>query len=445
VTMYPAQPLGSPCLLQRPGRLQQLWLELRTVPGFILLVLASTLYAGARGPGIGGFAGSGVAWIVPFSFAALCLLRPRPAVVTPLLIWAPWLAVVIANAIAARDRAEVQRSVMFLCPMIVGFAVAACRVGPRQLAAFLFACKVLAVLIWLAVLLRSRMVLGAALLGWGVGGAGLAMTTALLGVLFVVEGVIGKTRSFLWWLAMVAIPTVMVTRTGIVVSMLVLPLAAAPMKWCWRLVLICVGGVLLLGAFMLPKVQEKMFFSGHGELADLRWDNPDLNTHARRAMWDAMLADIVKRPWFGYGPGAEYAWMEKMDYGGLTHPHNDWLRLLYDYGIIGVATFLFCASVQIYHLFRIARGAVSVEVRILAYAGVTSFVALFLFMITDNIINYPNFFGNLQFTIIGLVYAAGATASTTRADLTLSLTQVKSDRQVMNMSRRNPIGVKAMK
>ena len=406
--MYPAESIVHPYPWQRTGRLRQLWLELRSVPGFVLLVLASTLYAGAGGPGIGGFAGTGVAWIVPFLVAMLCLLRSRPAMVVPLLIWAPGLMVVVGNAVAARERAEIQRSVMFICPMIIALAVAGCRAGPRQLAAFLLACKILAVLIWLAVLLRSSLLFGTALLGWGLGGPGLVMTTALLGALFVVEGVVKRARSFLWWLAMVAIPTLMVTRTGTAVSMLVLPLTAAPMKWRWRIGAIGCGAVLLLGAFMLPKVQEKMFFSGHGELSDLRWDNPDLRTNARSVMWDAMLVDIAERPWFGYGPGAVYAWMQTMDFGGLEHPHNDWLRLLYNYGIVGVAAFLIGSGIQMVHLFQVARRTACVELRILAYAGVTSFVALFLFMMTDNIINYPNFFGNLQFTIIGLVYAAGA-------------------------------------
>lgn len=406
--MYPSQSIAFPHSLQGASSLRRVFSEVRTVPGIVLVVLVTTLYGGFGGPGLGGFAGTGFAWIVPLTVALFCFLRPRPAAAAPLLIWLPWLVVILGHGGAARERYEIQRSIMFICPMIVGLAVSMCRAGPRQLRAFLMLCKFAAVFLWLTILFRTNLVFETALLGWGASGAGLVMTTALLGALFAVEGVIKGVRYLLGWLTMAAIPSLLVARMGIVVSIVVLPFTAAPLRWQWRLGLLCCGGGLMLAVFMLPSVQQKMFFTGHGELADLTWDNSDLRTNARKAMWDAMLVDIAKKPWLGYGTAAALEWVEG---GGweLAHPHNDWLRLLYNYGIIGCAAFLICAGIQIYHLFRIAGSAASLEVRILAYTGVSSFVALFLFMITDNIINYPNFFGNLQFTIIGLVYAASGT------------------------------------
>jgi len=59
-------------------------------------------------------------------------------------------------------------------------------------------------------------------------------------------------------------------------------------------------------------------------------------------------------------------------------------------------------------LLRRARRAIG-HSRILIYAGATSFLPFVLFMYTDNIILYAAFFGNLQFTILGLVYAAQKT------------------------------------
>lgn len=403
--MYPSRSIAFPHSLQRASSLRRVFSEVRTVPGIVLVVLVTTLYAGFGGPGLGGFAGTGFAWIVPLAVALFCFLRPRPAVAAPLLIWLPWLAVVLGHGGVAHERYEIQRSIMFICPMIVGLAVSMCRAGPRQLRAFLMLCKFAAVFLWLTILFRFNFVFGTPFLGWGAHGAGLVMTTALLAALFAVEGAMNRTKFFLWWLAMAAIPSLVVARTGIVVSMAVLPFTAAPLRWRWRLGLLCCGGALMLVVFMLSSVQQKMFYSGEGELADLTWDNPDLRTNARNVIWDAILVDIAKKPWLGHGPGAAYEWVEAGGWG-LTHPHNDWLRLLYNYGIIGCAAFLICAGIQMYHLFRIAGSATSLEVRILAYTGISSFVALFLFMITDNIINYPNFFGNLQFTIIGLVYAA---------------------------------------
>jgi hypothetical protein len=49
------------------------------------------------------------------------------------------------------------------------------------------------------------------------------------------------------------------------------------------------------------------------------------------------------------------------------------------------------------------------ESQILIFAGASSFLPFVLLMFTDNVILYAAFFGNLQFTILGLVYAAQKT------------------------------------
>ena len=88
----------------------------------------------------------------------------------------------------------------------------------------------------------------------------------------------------------------------------------------------------------------------------------------------------------------------------LTHPHNDWLRITYDYGLIGAAIFAFCLFLQLQHLLRSAKSHDN-ETNKLFLISASSLVVFALFMVTDNILLYASFFGNLQFMIMGIAYS----------------------------------------
>jgi O-antigen ligase len=119
-----------------------------------------------------------------------------------------------------------------------------------------------------------------------------------------------------------------------------------------------------------------------------------------------MQGQIDSRPWFGHGANASEPFVLRLT-GAMTHPHNDWLRLLYDYGHVGTVTFAFCMLWQMVHLLRTGMKTAGMT-RILFYAGASSFLVFSLFMSTDNIILYAAYFGNLQFAIIGLAYATNS-------------------------------------
>jgi O-antigen ligase len=136
--------------------------------------------------------------------------------------------------------------------------------------------------------------------------------------------------------------------------------------------------------------------------------NPNFFTTGRSRLWDLMEEEIKIKPIWGHGANASEDFVLSVTWGTLTHPHNDWLRLLYDYGFIGTSIFAICLVGQAIHLLRRAPRTFG-ESCVLLYAGASSFLPFVLLMFTDNIILYAAFFGNLQFTIIGLVYAAQKT------------------------------------
>jgi O-antigen ligase len=235
------------------------------------------------------------------------------------------------------------------------------------------------------------------------------MTATLFCSLFATRYMFGEKRALAWWSALAAIPVIALTRTGIVATGMSLALTFAPMKIFKRIILIILLCVIGYNIFYTERMQQKMFYSGRGTFGDIQRDNPNFATTGRFHLWEMMKYQIEKKPWFGHGANASETFVRAVT-GGLTHPHNDWLRLRYDYGYIGTIIFAFCLLFQLLNALKRGR-MFTEEIRILFYTGATSIFVFVLFMFTDNIILYAAFFGNLQFTILGLAYAARATLS----------------------------------
>lgn len=373
------------------------------LPFIVWVVVISTFIACIGGKGILGYRIAGLGWFIPLVVSLLILMKKPGSIKFPILIWLPWICLVIIYVIVAEVPNAFQRSIMLLCPIIVGMAVSQYSITEQALQSF----KKLYHYLAIALLIVAGFKSGLLLTGELPKAAGLAaevMTGALLCSLYASRYALGEKKAMIWWGALAAIPVIALTRMGIAASGVTLPLTFAPLKRFKRVFIIILIGVIELGIFNMPRTQEKMFYSGRGTFAELRLDNPNFATSGRAFMWDIMKPEIKKKPIFGHGANASEMFISVLT-GGLAHPHNDWLRLLYDYGYLGTFVFVWCLIVQFFHALKRAKKTTE-GTRILFYAGVSSLLVFVLFMFTDNIILYTAFFGNLQFTILGLAYAS---------------------------------------
>jgi O-antigen ligase len=239
------------------------------------------------------------------------------------------------------------------------------------------------------------------------------MTGSLLCCLFAANYSFGRARDLIWWSAFAIIPVIALTRMGILAAGVSLPLTFAPLNFAKRFVFIFLIFIAGLFVFSTERVQQKMFYGGSGTIQDVRLENPNFATSGRTVMWDALRYEIGKEPWFGHGANGDEVFLFRL-FNANTQPHNDWLRLTYNYGYIGVILFGITLLMQLFHAFTRGRNS-SGETRTLFYVGASSFLIFSLFMISDNIIYYAAFFGNLQFTILGLAYAAHNTGEASSA------------------------------
>ncbi|MGA9751484.1 MAG: O-antigen ligase family protein [Acidobacteriota bacterium] len=373
------------------------------LPFLVLWVGWATVVACFSGGSFMGFQISGLAWVVTLVLALMILLRRASSISFPWWVWLPWATLVIVYYSLSHYESALQRTVMLLCPLVVGLAASSYRIAAEKIVGLHLLMRFIAVALWVMVVVNTGLLLTGRLPA-STGLSPQAMTACLLACYFVAEYANGNRQALRWWAGLALVPVIALTRTAIVACAATLPATFAKLKLGKRILF---GGLILaamLAVFYTPRVQEKMFRSGHGGIEDLSMDNPNLQTSGRLAIWDAMEARIRLKPWFGYGANASEAFVVSLT-GGLTHPHNDWLRLRYDYGYVGTGIFALCMLMQVLNLLILARRATG-DVRTLLYAGASSFLPFVMIMYTDNIILYCAFFGNLQFALMGMGYSA---------------------------------------
>jgi len=311
------------------------------------------------------------------------------------MLWAPWILSVIGYWYFS-DFSGLQRSVQLLCPIIVGAAVSSCKLDEEHLGTVYDMFKYLAGFIILLAGFRAVTEIFT-LAAW----AAHVMTIILLSSLFATSYVLGQKKDIFWWWLLAVIPFLALTRTAIVVTGLTLPLNFAPMKLKKRALFILILSLLGTILFYTPRLQKKMFQEGAGEMSDVL--NQEFADSGRFYMWQKMDEQIKDNLWFGQGVGSGEAFVRRITQGLSGYPHNDWRLLMYDYGVFGTAVFALTLIIVTLHAYRRARKAHGQE-KLYFLVGASSFIPFALMMYTDNITVYVSFYGNLQFTILGLAY-----------------------------------------
>jgi O-antigen ligase len=376
----------------------------RRLPFLVWIVMILTLISSIGGQ-VFEYNIAGLGWLIPLMISILIILQNPGKIQFPIKIWMPWICLLCIYAILAQAPHALQRSVIMLCPFIVGTAVSKTRIEEDDLKRLSELFRYIGMGFYMIILFKTGIVVTGMLPARTALAAG-AMTGTIFCSLFVTNYVFGKKRELGWWAAFAAIPYIALTRTGMVAAGLSLPLSFAPMKLMKRVFFSLLIISIAMSLFYTERVQKKMFFSGKGTIEEIHPGNPDFATHGRTIIWEAMNKGIREKPYFGHGANASETFLSGL-FAGVIHPHNDWLRLLYEYGYFGTGIFALSLIMQLFHILKRAKNSEG-ELRILFYTGASTILSFILFMFSDNVILYAAFFGNLQFTIIGIAYAAYA-------------------------------------
>lgn len=369
----------------------------------IIVLMFGSWVIGARD--VAGFSMTGWAWVVALVASGAVILKQGPQQIAfPLRYWMLWLVTLLFYWVFyGRHPDSLQTLIQLMTPFVVGCAASTFLFTPTQIDRL---CLWLPRLVY--VVLGVLLVKYTFLFFGKLPKVGMltpeAITCCLLAAIYAAFFGAGNWR-YLWcYGAMLLFPVVMMTRGPLMACAAAFPLSLSRLKLRYR---VAMGGLLLvlsLSVFYSERYQKMMFVSGKGTLEDVRWDNPQLLTSGRKPIWETLWGSWQEQPWTGKGLNASRTVLFEEGYT-IYLPHNDWLKLLHDLGIVGVSCFIAAIALQIFGLLRLAR-TVTGNIQTLAYAAASAFVPFMVVMITDNVTLYVQYYSNLHFALIGVVYGA---------------------------------------
>ena len=379
--------------------MNKLLFSFKNLPGYLRLIFITTALAVIGGKGLFDFRLSGLTWFVPLIISLIYIIPRLSKITFPWKLWVPW-CLLLTGWLFFTDFPALQRTAQLLCPLVIGMCSSTLVVSKKNIDDLLRFCRYFALILGAICISKSGLsTMGA--IPFNPGLAAELMTGLLLSALFAASYSYGYKKDLWLWIFLCTFPVYGLFRSGIAIAGMTLPFTFAPLKLSTRILFLAGAIPVALGIFYLPTIQQEMFYSGQGTIQDLLSDNFD--TSGRKQMAEAVRVRILEKPLLGHGTGACESFIRRLT--RLQYPHNDWLLTKYDYGATGVWIFGLTILAAALHALRMVKN-VTRETKILFKTGAFSFVILALMMLSDNIMVYASFFGNFQFMLLGLAYAA---------------------------------------
>ncbi len=189
---------------------------------------------------------------------------------------------------------------------------------------------------------------------------------------------------------------VWVFRTSLLANVVMLSVFAIFMYKLRAVLILAFVAILgVVSIFYVPSVKEKMFFNSEQvTISDLQNGNitmDQINSNGRFAMWEDLYNRFyVPHEVVGSGTGnlQEYMYNNRV-FGGLKVPHNDYITILCDNGIIGIVFFFLSYIFIFIHCYITYNdNSNSNMIKYCAIVAASTLPAVLIAMYTENTINY---------------------------------------------------------
>lgn len=129
---------------------------------------------------------------------------------------------------------------------------------------------------------------------------------------------------------------------------------------------------------------QRLFFDGATGI-------DSINTNGRLILWAGLMKGILNSPFFGHGFGSANAYITSSGIGaGIgVQPHNDYLRIFFEFGFIGGSAFI---VLLLFLWKKLGSSSITNNYPELSMASRMYMIGLFLFMLTDNVLVYHFYF-----------------------------------------------------
>ncbi len=168
-----------------------------------------------------------------------------------------------------------------------------------------------------------------------------------------------------------------------------------------RLLMMVLAMILGVAAFNTSIIQDRFFtkkygFSGTGTMEDVF--SGKFDSAGRFQAWPIILEKSGEAPWFGHGVGQSAPFVYSV-WAPMDKPHNEYLKMLYDGGYIGLGLFVLGLVLTLANLYRILRATKNRNWA--TSAAIMGWIGLILMAIVDNPLVYGNNFMHPLFFLVG--------------------------------------------
>jgi O-antigen ligase len=213
---------------------------------------------------------------------------------------------------------------------------------------------------------------------------------ALLGVAwYASKWRFGNQWAFVLTAALVVEIGASLSRVALVAGLVILTLArvsATVRGWLWGL--LSLGLALASFWWMFNNIDplREHFLSGD---VKLHMGSTGINVSGRASLWRVTYDSFLDSPWIGQGAGSAQHLVESR-FRNVGHPHNDYLRVLHDYGVVGLSLWLLAWLRLLRRLWaqaRLSERASRADAP-LQFAAFLAALGMALMMTTDNPMAY---------------------------------------------------------
>ncbi|MBF2086799.1 O-antigen ligase [Thermoleptolyngbya sp. C42_A2020_037] len=199
------------------------------------------------------------------------------------------------------------------------------------------------------------------------------------------------TGGLFWFFYIELVLALSFSRMATVISILLFPISQASFKSPKDIArifgMVALISIIAWGAFTyIEPIRNR--FTSQGDSAQIA--GIKVNTSGRAEFWEPIYTSAMESPLFGKGAGsvAEVVLSVNRTTGG--HPHNDYLRIFHDFGILGFMLWIFGYFGLVLKTLRNwlradEKGERAAQVHLAAFLAL---LAIALAMLTDNVIVY---------------------------------------------------------
>lgn len=380
-----------------------------SIPFLLWIILLSTLISGVFDFQIFNLSATGYSWVLPTILSLIILAKNFNQISFPLKVWLPWvfftlIYLSVCNFALIDFRVNpLQRTLQVLAPILIASACSTFNLTLFTLQ------KIRTVFFFYSFIFVAGVIASTSLglVSYSITGtAGQSIFALFFSIYFSCLYINNKNiKNLFAYVFILILPFLAITRSVLFASLLSPAFSFFKLSIPRRIFIILTLILIAFSIFNLPQIQQKMFYSGSGNINDVGLENSDFQSNGRLEIWTVLFNDALNNFWFGKGIGEAQSASYSITSGIVGYPHNDWLLLFFDYGIVGVIIFLVTNIVTLVKLTKIKKLTNIPIIHFYVNFSASTYLPFFLLMCTDNILVYNTYFGNIQYAIIGICFS----------------------------------------